>query len=176
MSRCDDAVFAAEVHEGKETEQAVVVSIEVSVGKGHVGGMPQTLDKVVSFGVVSGQRRGGERGDETYGMAQSRFAASLVRSFGRHAVDAVLVDVGVDAIVEEEVLHGVGVTALPCRVGAGPTIVLRDVHRHASRVVTEILHPLHRSVARRRERLAVVGGDVGTECRARVDAAVEIAA
>ena len=54
LSRRDDSIFAAEMHEGEKAEQTVVVGIEVSVGKGHVGGVPQTLDKFVSFGVVGG--------------------------------------------------------------------------------------------------------------------------
>ena len=85
---------------------------------------------------------------ETYGMPQSGFAATLVRPLGRHTVDAVLVDIGVNALVEEEVLYGVGVVVLPCRVGAGPAIVQRDVHRHAPGVVTEIPVSLHSFVAR----------------------------
>ena len=40
------------MQKGEETEQAVVVGIEVSVGKGHVGGVPQTVDKVTGLGVV----------------------------------------------------------------------------------------------------------------------------
>ena len=45
----DDAVVATEMHEGKQAQQPIVVSIEIAILKGFVLGIPQGIDKLFAL-------------------------------------------------------------------------------------------------------------------------------
>ena len=48
-----DSVVAAEMHEGEEAEQSVVVSIEITVLEGLVLGVPQGIDELFALGMTA---------------------------------------------------------------------------------------------------------------------------
>ena len=49
----DDSVRAAQVHEGKEAEQAIVVCVEISILVWFVLGLPKRIDKLLALGVAA---------------------------------------------------------------------------------------------------------------------------
>ena len=51
--RCDDLVVSAQVHEGEETEQPVVVGIEITILEGLVLGIPESIHKLLTLIVTA---------------------------------------------------------------------------------------------------------------------------
>ena len=58
------------MHHGEETDEAIVVSVEISVLVGLVARVPQAVDKLMRLNVGGGERCRCRGGDKTYGVAQ----------------------------------------------------------------------------------------------------------
>ena len=73
----DDTVVTTQVHESKETQQSIIVSVEVTVLEGYVLGVPQCIDKL--FLLLMLTHHGGccRRGNESDAVAQLAESASL---------------------------------------------------------------------------------------------------
>ena len=140
-SREDDTIAAAEVHKREETEQAIVIGIEITVGERLMLRIPQGIDELATLLMTAHQRGGGRRGHEPDAVTEHLAGAARRQYlvFGRQRpVDSILVDEIVDALGIEEVLYLLAVLSLPLAVGTGthdvgtaPLIVERDVHGHA---------------------------------------------
>ena len=131
--RGDDTVVAAQVHEGKEAEQTVVVGIEVAVVERNVLGIPKGINKLLALVVTAhhgGGSRGGHQSDAVAQLAETASLQNLV-AFGQRTVNAILVDELVNSLSVEEILDGLAVFALPFAVGTAPFVVEGDVHGHA---------------------------------------------
>ena len=131
--REDDAVVAAQVHEGKETQQSVVVGIEIAVFERHVLGFPESLDEFAALIVAAhhgGSSRRGHQSDTMTQFPETTCLQNLV-SFGKRAIHAVLIHKRVDALTVEEVLDALTIGALPFGIGTAPFIVECDIHGHA---------------------------------------------
>ena len=100
-------IMAAQVHEGKEAEQSVVVGIEVAVLERFMLGIPEGVHKLLAL-VVRAHHRGGCRGgyeaDAMAQLAETAGTQNLV-ALGHGAVLAVLVEELVHTLAIEEVLN-----------------------------------------------------------------------
>ena len=66
----NDAVIATEVHESKETQQSVVVGIEVAVLEGFVLGFPESVDKLLALIMAAHHRGSSRRGHQADAVTQ----------------------------------------------------------------------------------------------------------
>ena len=141
LCRLDDAIVSAQVHEGEQAEETVVVGVEIAVLIGFVLIVPQTLGELAGNGVVRGERRCREGGNQAHGVARARSAELALP--GRHrkldlrTIHVILVGESVNSLGIEEVLDRIRVVRLPFAVGAGPGVVEGDVHRHTPGVEAE---------------------------------------
>ena len=133
--------MSAEVHEGEEAQEAVVVGVEVAIVKGLVLHVPQVVNKLLALIVAAQDGGGSGGGHETNAVAQLAEAAGTkdLVALGQRAVLAVLVEELIDALRVEEVLNLLAILALPLTVGTTPLVVERNIHRYAPRVVAEIV-------------------------------------
>ena len=69
--------MAAEMHEGKEAKQTVVVGIEITVIERLMLGVPKSINKLFAL-LMRAQHRGcSRRGDKPYAMPQFLEASGL---------------------------------------------------------------------------------------------------
>ncbi len=148
--RRNDAVIAAEVHESKETQQSVVVSIEIAILEGHVLGFPEGIDKLLALIMATHHRGSSRRGHQTDAvtqLAETTGSEDLI-TLRQGTILAELIHKGIHALAVHEILERLAIPALPFTIGTAPLIVERNIHRYAPGVVTEAIV----TVARRRLR------------------------
>ena len=80
------------MHECKQTQQSVIVSVKVSVGVGFMTRVPQAVDKLPAAHVGGGKRYSGRSGDKTYRMTQRRVITGSKNAVDRSSVDIILVN------------------------------------------------------------------------------------
>ena len=110
----------AQMHECEQTEDSVIVCIEVTVLVRLVLAVPEPVDELFRNIVVGSEGSGGQCGHETDRVAESLHLHVTVP--GRHdaldvsTVSAVLVHESVYALGIEEPLDGIGIPGLPLLV------------------------------------------------------------
>ena len=125
--------MSTKMHECEQSQQAVVVGIEVAVFERFVLGIPQGIDKLLALIVTAQDRRCGNGANQSDAVAQ--FAESACGQYlillGQRTVGAILVDELIHALSVEEVLDGFAILALPFAIGTVTLhIVEGDIHRH----------------------------------------------
>ena len=131
--REDHTVMTAQVHEGEESQQSVVIGIEVSVLERLVLRLPECLDEFAALVVAAHHGSSSRRGHQSDAMAQFTETASLQNLvfLRQGTVHTVLVNKSIDTLGVKEVLDGLSILALPLFISTAPLIVERNVHGYA---------------------------------------------
>ena len=147
----DDAIVAAEVHEGKETQQAIVVGIEIAILEGLVLSLPESIDKLLALVVTAHHRGSSRRSHQTDAMAELTETTGTedLITLWQSTVLAELIHKRVHTLAVEEILEGLTIPTLPFAIGTAPFIVERNIHRYAPGVVTEVIVTIARRGLRR---------------------------
>ena len=178
--------MTAEVHKCEEAKQTIVVGIEVAILEGFVLSIPQGIDKLLLLSVVAEDRGGSNGANQAYAVAQLAESAcwNQLIFLGQRAISAILIDKLIDTLSVEEVLDGLTILLLPLGIGPTPLVIECDIHRHAPRVVAEVVATIaawflslralrHAWETRHLHLAAIVLTHIGIQTRLRVDALVD---
>ena len=146
----DDAIIATQVHEGKEAQKTIVIGIEVTILKGFVLRLPESIDKLLALVVATHHRSGSRRSHQTDAMTQfaETTGTEYLITLRQCAVLTELIHEGIHALAIHEILEGLAIPALPFTIGTAPLIVERNIHRYAPRVIAEIVVAVARGCLR----------------------------
>ena len=126
------------MHKGKESQQAIVVSIIIAIRIRLMLSLPQTADERTTQWRCSSQRDccccsdKSERMTEILGIGPRSQCINDIT-----AVNIVLIYKCIDAFTVEETLYAVSIMLLPFSIFTSPRIIECDIHWYAPRIESE---------------------------------------